>query len=210
MKNKKIHFQKLVDLYCPYSSSEKLQILEWMFKDTSRYDVRCGRWHVDGVDKIIYDYSANSHKAYTKIEDWRHVRLMFINAIIPTVKFQKWREDRGINLGAVKFLNFKIGSNNYLRFNQRGIFEIIDLLKGAKLKKEFFHPDYPNRNNPFIYSIKFTISEKGCHIFLDFTFDECEGASWTKEFWKRDESMEDFFLNSFQKIDSWLITPQIL
>lgn len=210
MKNKKIKFQELVNQHCPYSLSEQIQILEWIFKTGKGYEVNNGRWVRDGVDKLLYDYSANNYKSYTAIKSRAQIRLMFVNAIVPTTTIQKWRDDFDIKLGASRFLNFKSGNNKYLNFKNRDIFQILDKLEGAKLKKEHFHSDYSNRTEPFILNIKFTISENGCHFFLEFTFKECAGSGWIKEFWKREESVEEFFFESFKTIDSWLIQPCIL
>lgn len=211
MKNKKIHFQKLINHHSGYSRSEILQILEWMFKSSKKYNLATGTWSVDGFDKLVYEYSANTHPSYSKIEGWKHIRQMFINAIVVENKtVQKWRDDFGVELNKSKFLNFITGENDYLFFNGKDIFEVIESLSGLKLKKEFFHPKYEDRNNPFIVSAKFTISDSGCHIFVNYTFENCKDSIWHEEFWKREESMEDFFQNSFAKIDSWLIEPQIL
>lgn len=212
MKNKKIAFQKLVDHNCPYSLSEQIQILEWMFKTSEKYQISHDRWYKSGFDKLVYNYCHNDHATKTAIVSEFQIWFMFMNAIVPTTMIQKWREDYGVKLGLTKFLSFKLGNNEYLRFGDKTIFEILNQLQGAKLKKEHFHPDYPNDTNPFIKSIKFTISYQGCHILLDYTFDvpDCKYSSWTKEFWKRDESVEDFFLESFKTIDSWLVEPWIL
>lgn len=207
---KKIYFQKLVNQHCPYTPVDQLQILEWMFKTGKDYDIWTGRWSKDGIDKLIYDYSANTFKSHTKIKDWKHVRLMFINAIVPETPIQKWRDEMGITLSGSKFMKFDSSQKKYLQFNGKDIFQILKSLEGKELKKDFFQPDYPERTNPFIESIKFTISVSGCHILLNYTFENCIGSLWTEEFFKRDESMYDFFLNGFKIIDSWLITPQIL
>lgn len=172
-------------------------------------DVSLGRWDRQGVDSLLYGYSANSHKSYTRIDSWQRVYMMFINAIVITTCMQKWRDDMGIGLGKTKFLSFKTKGNENLFFGGNPFFDVLAALDGKLLKKEFFHPDYEDRLNPFIKYIYFTISESGCHIFLGFTFEGCEGSSWTKEFWMRNEPLEDFLLDSLKKIESWLLTPQI-
>jgi hypothetical protein len=214
MKNKKIEFQKLVDKTCPYSPSERLQIIEWFFKTGAEYDVSLGRWHLEGVDSLLYNYSANNHVSYTRIESWSQVYAMFINAIVVTTCIQKWRDDFGIKLGNKRFLNFKGGENDFLFFNKKGLFDTLESLKGKPLKKEFFHPDYPDRLSPYIKDIFFTISVYGCYIKLEYTFDVegYENNGWIKEFYKKNsspDSLELFLENTFKTIDTLLVSPQI-
>lgn len=211
MSNKKIRFQKLVNICCPYTSVEQLQILEWMFKSGKGYNIRKYRWHVFGVDQLLYNYSGNTHKSFTSIKSWDYVRLMFINAIVPECEIQNWRDDFGIKLDGYKFLRFDNSDNQYLKWNDKRFFHIIELLQGKKLKKSYCHPNYEDRTDPYITKCWFTISESGCHIFLEFTFNipGYERNSWRKEFWKRDETMSDFLGNSLKEIDNNLLEPFI-
>jgi hypothetical protein len=215
VKNKKIEFQKLVDKNCPYSPSERLQIIEWFLKTGNQYDISLGRWHLEGVDSLLYNYSANNHVSYTPIRNWHQVYDRFINAIVVTTCVQKWRDDFGIKLGNKKFLSFKTGENDYLYFNKKGIFEVFESLKEKPLKKEFFQPDKENRVLPYIKDVFFTITNMGCHIKLEYTFsgEDYSHCRWVNEFYKKNsspDSLELFLENTFKKIDTWLVTPQIL
>jgi hypothetical protein len=98
----------------------------------------------------------------------------------------------------------KIDSDRQNKDLYKGNLSVTELIfslqgyKGVSLKKEKFHPTYTDRINPYLKSIKFSLS--GCGQFFveyDFSFDMegFEGNSWSKEFNQNiDETLRGFLL----------------
>lgn len=201
---------KFMDLLSPdnMNISIKLQFLEYVFKNKPK-SIQSG-WYRSGFDKLVYGYGANDHKSYTKIRDNEHLELMLYRLLFSehsSKEILKFREDLGLRNGH-KFLNFDLENNN-LQFGRFEFFSVLQKLKGRALKKEFFHSDYPQRTEPIINLIKFTVSESGYHIFFDFTFKETDGSGWSKEYWSNSKSLPVFLLETLKDIDNLLIEPFI-
>lgn len=182
MKRKKIHFQKLLNLGGGYGVEIQLEVLNWMLKTGQGYTKRTGMWYVDGVDKQIFNYSANNHDSRTAI-DLDMMRLYFLNGIIAEAGdiIEQWREASNIKLNNYIWLWHSDELPPYQ--NQRDAaywtFKKLSSLTGKKLKKEFFHPEYADRTQPYIKSAKFASVGNGLEFHFDFTFIEYPDSGWS-------------------------------
>ena len=209
LSKRKIKFTDLVQEY--YGISVSLQVLAWILKHSKGYTEQSG-WYRYGFDKLIYGYSANDHKSLTQIKDREHVELMLYRAFFSTYaspKVLQFRQENGIErYDTAKFFSLDL-ENPLLSFGNKPLFYILDTLSGKELKKEFAHPDFPDRTKPVITSAKFTISASGYHVFYHFTFEETKGSGWNKEFWSDEKTLPEFLEQTFREIDKMLVEPFI-
>lgn len=173
MKRKKIKLRELLNIGGGYELPVLLEVLNWMLRTGNDYTHQSG-WYREGVDKQIFGYSANNHQSASRIE-LDKIRLYFLNAIIAAAApvVEKWRSDNGISLEGHVYLSFNPSSSDCMKQ-----WNYINSLQGRALKKAYYHPDYPDRVNPYIRSIKVFSVGCGIEIGYDFTFDCHPGGGW--------------------------------
>lgn len=189
MKRKKIKFRELLNIGGGYDLSVLLEVLNWMLKTGKEYYERSG-WYVSSVEKQILGYCGNSYNSGYPLKQ-SMLRLHFLNAIIgaadPVV--EKWRTENKIELDGHVWIPIKPSGDIIEQW------DFINSLNGKLLKKQYYHPDYPDRVNPYIKSVKIFCMGDGIEIGYDFTFDCHPGGSWSGSVFRQTdtESVSDFF-----------------
>ncbi len=172
---KKIRFRQLLEPH-GYSTPILLEVLNWMLRTGQDYTARCG-WYEYGVDKQIFGYSANNHPSHTSIEI-DQLRIYFLNAVFSSPQhkvIEDWRKSERINLDSYRMLDFSTSE-----WNIASDWHFIKSMKGAKMKKEFYHPDYPDRIDPYVITIpKISTRGNGYSISYDFTFPKYPDSAWS-------------------------------
>lgn len=202
MKRKKIKFRELLNIGGGYDLSIRLEVLNYMLKTGKLYTHRSG-WYEYGVDKQIFGYSANNYESKTAINTY-YLRLNFLNAILADAPpiVQKWRDENGISLDGSFMLSHVPSTSDCCQF-----FTIINRLVNKPLKKDFYHPDYTDRLNPYISSVKVFCVGNGIQIEYDFTFDCHPSGGWrgTELRQTENESVSDFFKRALKYFDERLL-----
>jgi len=202
---KKVSFQSLID--GKYQLGIELEVLNWILKTGRRYDECVGKWNRRGIDQLCFSYSHNNNTdSFTEIGNNLEIntRLCFINLIVQTVyyDFQKrWRKENNIYLNKYRMLYFDNDVYSVSISNIRDIYK----LNNSKLKKEFFHPEFPNDINPFITNIEFSTNGNGYRVLLGYTFENCKNSGWEKEFSQEDLTLKQFLTKTLNEIKQLII-----
>ncbi len=213
MIKRRIDFQKLID--GAYPLDVELEVFNWMLATGKKYDgPRAGYGH-SGMDQIVYGYSANTHNSYTDLgKDFETtLQLGFVNAIVktPIPSVLDWRNTERVGLGKFRILSFP-DERPFSRWNWnlyreiKGIYEY----KGRLLRKEHFHPEYPERTEPKILEMQFSTAGSGYRITLEFSFKNFDyEPGWEKSFSQREGEGIDMFIYRFHREMSQLLLPQV-
>lgn len=176
----KIKYRNLLNMGGGYPIEIQLEVLNWMLKTGKPYYHRSG-WYEWGVDKQVFGYSANNHVSRCAI-NLDTLRLSFLNAIISEAQpiVQQWRDDFGVKLDGHLWLSHwdERPPIRWTGWGARYAIGQVLAKRGAKLKKEHFHPEYPDRLNPYVRGIKITTCGNGLEVIYDFTFDCHPGGGW--------------------------------
>lgn len=204
---RKIVFQKLIDGH--YDLSTQLQVFNWMLRSGQPYNEYIGRWSRVGVDQCLYGYSANNYSSMTNLLPSIEQNLMlgFVRAIVrtPNIVVEKWRKKEGIGLGKFRMLDISEDYPKQGEINGRSdghwwlsgqIYSLKDAL-GKELKKEFFHPDYPNRTAPKFLSHSLSTCGNGYVLSYTFSFLECNNydPGWDYNMYQKKDESIDLFIN---------------
>lgn len=205
---RKIVFQKLIDGH--YDLSTQLQVFDWMLKTGQPYNEYIGRWSRVGVDQCLYGYSANNYTSMTNLlpNIGQNLMLGFVRAIVktPNIVIEKWRKKEGIFLDKFRMLDIdeeypkdqeiinRQHGNHWLLFWQ--IYSLKNAI-GKELKKEFFHPDYPNRTAPKFLSHSLSTYGNGYILTYTFSFLECNNyePGWDYKMYQEKGESIDLFIN---------------
>lgn len=217
---KKINFQQLIENdYHPHTLYAKLQILNWIYKWAEPYNPPKKGWYKDGIDKLLFGYSANDRFSQTGIYDvskFCHFALFRVLVKTPDEWFKKWKEDFGIALNKSKFFKLDQDYGNrdcYMgKADVRYLIHSLQKYKGMNLKKEYCHPDYVDRTHAYMTDIRFTMGSRFQVIYgFNFAVDETfKGCSWKKSFVQQDdETLRDFLLRVHAKCLEMLDTPTL-
>jgi hypothetical protein len=214
---------------------KELELFQWILNSSQEFQN-----YTDGMHKVLFNYSAYNHNHFTgfitanKYHDQpmtigNRLLIAFTNAFVfegsQNSILGKWQAKERISLNGSRMLNFaddcpanrSVGSEFDMRrtFDMRWELYRLASFQGKALKKEHFHPDYPERIKPFIKFIDFSIvGSRDCAypffwtVKLDFTFDipGYESNCWDYNFSQRkDESVARFFWRVNRKIENELL-----
>lgn len=228
MKRQKIQFRQLIEnVLNGWWGATELNVFQWILQTGKPLDTRTG-----GIHSVLYNYSANNHNSFTGFfrgsfayregyTNPNHTLLVaFSNAFVIRANdytvLAKWRKKERVSLDSYRMLSFpddvpekRSDDDRTASFDIRWEIWRLSTFKGAKLRKEKCHPDYPDRIDPFIKSIDFSAFAEGWEIRLEFTFGgkDFERNGWNYSFGqKKGESVERFFWRVNRQIESdWLL-----
>jgi hypothetical protein len=214
--NRRIYFQKLFDGHV-YDLSTKLEVLNWMLQTGKPFRERGWPKSGNGMDKAIFDYSANCHDSYHPLPLETldtFITAAFANVLVrtPNAAISKWREAERVDLSSYRILNLPdphyipSGRDNWPFNNLKFSLLALRSYVGCQLKKESFHPDYTERTEPKIISIKVTTAGYGFNVDFQFSFKEFEyEPGWTYAIGQKgNECLERFILRVHNHIRSLL------
>lgn len=210
MKTQKIDFSKLLGDF--YRLEVKMMVLDWMLKTGKKHRQSTGRWNVDGVNKFLFDYSANDHDAEVSIPKKPHNYSSFFDAVFARAIFKKpnkpineWRESENIFPNKYRMLKrediFKGTEKHfYLGWLLNDLFE----LKGKELNKKVAHPSYLGRTIPKIIGVKIYTYGQGWRLKYQFSFSEFDyKPGWLCDFYQNEnEPIAEFFLRTYNEISN--------
>lgn len=208
---RRIDFQKLID--GRYPLHVELGVFNWMLATGKKHDTpRAGYYH-SGMDQVMYGYSANTYDSYTNFgRDFpRTLERGFVNALVktPIPSVRAWREAERVGLGTYRMLSFteEVPFRDWdLHQEIKGIYEY----EGRLLKKEHFHPEYPERTDPKILGMQFSTAGNGYQITLEFSFKNFDyEPGWKKAFKQRKGEGIDMFIHRFHRQMTRLLLPQV-
>jgi len=217
----KIDFTKLLcETFCHFNLDIELEMINWFLATSLKgdYEEQKG-WNRSGINQLLYGYSANneSHKAKPfPIENGNlrdFITSIFVRAIVSPVswdgkgRIEKWRKDNKIGLGKYRFLDFPEKSGN----DPRRLLWDISAYKNKELKKEFAHPEYPNRTKPKIIDVKFSTYGEGYYVLIEFSFWEFNyEPGWTEEIaWQEpNEYIGDFLARAKEKLKTITVNSE--
>jgi len=174
MKRLNVDFRKLVD--GEYGIEEQVIILQWIYKTAAPYSAYTSRWGKDGIDKLIFGYSANDHVTYGDIggTNWadihRKLEIIFYRVVVKstTNPITQWRIDYNIFLGKRKFLpiedyNFGGTMDFYAKMVE------LKKLEGRIFKKHKFpkRHTWANNHKYSVANIRYSVGPKGAVIKFD-------------------------------------------
>lgn len=204
MKNKlRLYFDRLIG--DNYTLEEKLIILDWMLKTGKHYDKRFGRWTVNGVDKCLFGYSANSHNSRTSIPAKTNDYKNFFDSVFARAVYLKadnavieWRNSENVKINSYRVLKYNKNSPIKLTEKHRHLGWLISNifnLKGSLLNKHYHHRGYLDRKKPKIIGIKIYSIGNGWQVDYYFSFACYEyEMGWQKQYrQKENESLWSFF-----------------
>jgi hypothetical protein len=208
MKNLKITFSKLIGNY--YSIDQKMEILNWMLLTGKNYDVRTGKWNVDGVGQKLFKYSANPHNHEFRLPVEREYFSWFFDSIFARAVFEStnnraiinWRNNEKIFPEKSRIIKCNYdGIDNYELIKEIGTF------KGKILKKEYAHPDYKDRKIPKILDINIYTVGNGWIVNYMFSFKKFNyEPGWNFSFGQdANESLKDFFKRVYAYLSNSII-----
>lgn len=199
----RIYFSKLLGNH--YNIEQKMFVLDWMLKTGVPFSEYTSRWVKDGVNKCLFDYSANdhSHQHSIPINNWEYswwFDAIFSRAIYKDVPVpvQKWRKSEKIFPNKFRVLKmFKNMPAKYYEEHKHLSWLILGIfnLKGDLLNKNFHHKDFTERTEPKIIWIKVFATGGGWVVQYGFSFKEFNYENgWQKEFLqKHNQSLWEFF-----------------
>jgi len=208
---RRIDFQKLID--GRYPLHVELEVFNWMQATGKKYDAPLVSWHHPGMDQVMYGYSANTYDSYTDFgrNFTGTLERGFVNAIVktPIPSVRAWREAERVGLGTYRMLTFseEVPFRDWDLYREiRGIYEY----EGKLLRKEHFHPEYPERTDPKILGMQFSTAGNGYQITLEFSFKNFDyEPGWKKAFRQREGEGINMFIHRFHSEMTRLLLPQV-
>jgi hypothetical protein len=189
----KVDFKKLVwGRYHSFNLDIELEMINWLFKtglDGDGFQEQHG-WYRSGINQLLYGYSGNDEVHHTEpfpIHDYNYLKVyttsIFVRAFIAPyshagfpAKINQWREKNKISINNYRFFNFPDppprDPYNFHDFELSSLIWRINEYKGKELKKEFAHPEYPNRTHPKIIAVEFSTYGAGYYVSISFSFWE--------------------------------------
>lgn len=220
MTTKRIHidFQKIINE--GYLDEDLLLIYQWVIRIGRECNEQNG-WNRYGLHQSFHGYGKNNepHEVYPLNRNWKKVIYDGFVRILckskhPSVvdKFLLENRIKIDSKRAIKIL--EDGENmSYDKIRHHRSCDILDYIttayKGLELKKEFFHPDYPDRIHPrIIDNIKFGTNGLKWYAWFTFSF-ECLDYEPGWEYTipqNENENITSFFNRVANTIDN-LLTP---
>lgn len=183
----KIDFSKLIG--CEYPIEIKMEVLNWMLKTGKGYDHKYG-WSRDGINKSLLAYCANNRDVPARLPNYNDLN-MFFDAVFARAVFSpankplnEWREKENIKPYKYRMLKFNNKMPEYPIILIRNIYE----LKGKIIKKEYHHPDYPDRTEPKIIRISIFTIGNGWEVGYEFSFKEFNYDPWWYKNFRQSEN----------------------
>jgi len=202
---RKINFQKLID--GDYNLSTQLRVLDWMLWTGQEFEKQVGRWEKVGIDKTIFGYSGNNCDSYTNLgpDFERTLFIGFCNALVktPDIATKEWKDVEHIYLGQNRVIeilektpNEKNSYDNDWDWDLQSAIEQLFEYNNTKLKKEYFHPDHPERTDPKIIDISLSTVGQGYQVAYKFSFrNDNYAPGWTKRITQNNKESIDMFVN---------------
>lgn len=195
MSRTRIYFSELLGNHC---TETQMFMLDWMLKTGKPFRQRVGKWTEDGISKFIFDYSANDYDKEVNILESFYKMNMFFDVVFARAVFQEankaikeWRIAERISQDSYRMFDLNQQqvpehiSAEYGHFNL--LIQTLIKFKGTFLKKEFAHPDFPDRTNPKILDVRLYTVGDGWIVEYEFSFKKYNyEPGWIKSYWNRD------------------------
>jgi hypothetical protein len=220
----KVDFTKLLtEQYWWFREDICLEMVNWFLKTglEGDYEVQSG-WYRSGINQLLYHYSMNNENYHAVpfpidggLRDF--ITGIFVRAIVSPAswddfpgarkKIIEWRTKNKIELGRYRVFDFPHPSLPSI-----GIcISYLSDYKGKLLKKEYAHPDFPERLRPFIAGVIFSTYGDGYFVEVEFKFDMdgYEYSSWKMDREKQEqgEYIGDFLKRSLRKLNEYVMEP---
>lgn len=171
----KVAFDRLIGTF---NLELNMVVLDWMLKTGRDHQENVGRWQRDGINKLLFGYSANNHNFVCAIPNEPSSIDMFFDAVFARAIYAKageyatnWRYKNRILPG--KYRMFKL-PNHILPIDETiGIYGLISkiyALNGRFLKKEHAQPERIDRIYPKIIDINIFTLGNGWIVQYDYSF----------------------------------------
>ncbi len=214
----RVYFSKLLGNH--YSQEEKMFVLDWMLKTGMPFSRYTSRWGKDGVNKSLFDYSANDmhYKCPIPIKPSQYswwFDAIFSRAIYRNVPgpVQDWRIKENIFPERYRVLDVndnvpKIYYDEYKHLPWL-INSIYDL-QGSMLNKNYHQKGWVERTKPKIIWVRVFTCGGGWRVEYGFSFKEFEYENgWHKGYsQKNNQSLWEFFGETIDDIKSKLTKSQ--
>ena len=194
-----------------------MELINWFLKTGKRFEAYTGRWTKSGISNHMFNYSANSHDAsfpfpivcenYIGNPSYNYdvlggfIQNCLFNAIIgrATTPVNKWRNAENVKIGKYRILqiNTDFPKEKHPQFDNT-YWSLQNLKKfiGVSLKKDQFHPTYPDRIDPKIINVIFYTNGNGYVFEYVFSFSNFGyEPGWSKYISQNDNESIPCFLN---------------